>query len=48
MSALNAGSGVVAMTLSRVAQIPEEYILPGIVIGSLRWRIIPAHYQQPR
>lgn len=29
-------------------QMPEEYILPGIVIGSLRRRIIPAHYQQPR
>jgi len=41
----NARSGVDPMTRP---QMPEEYILPEIVIDSLRWRIIPAHCQQPR
>lgn len=41
----NACFGVVPMI---GPQMPEEYILPEIVIGSLRWRIIPAHYQQLR
>lgn len=47
MSALTL-AGVLPMTGPNARKNTHIYILPGIVIGSLRWRIIPAHYQQPR